>query len=121
MPLQGGLTATFSGKTYFKDYVTGQSCLYFTDNNDPKTYVNLCSTTSAGFDTTVVLAEKFAAASSTAPINALTAAPMLSFWGFGLGVAVTSVVMAAFQLFVAFRHFAAESRAADTKGDGNAA
>jgi hypothetical protein len=118
VPLQGGLTATFSGKTYFEKAVTGQSCLYFTDNTDTKTYVNLCSTTSAGFDTAVVLAEKFATASST---NALTAAPMLSFWGFGLGVAVTSVVVAAFQLFVAFRHFAAESRAADTKGDGNAA
>ncbi len=81
--------------------LTGQSCLYFTDSTDVKTFVNLCSTTSAGFPA--------------------TGAPALSFWGFGLGVAVTAVVVAAFQLFVAFRHFAAESRAADTKGDGNAA
>jgi len=121
VPLQSGVAAvTVAGTpSYYAPAmaVTGQSCLYFTDNTDTKTYVNLCSTTSAGFSTSVVLTTGFAAPSASNNIGA----PMLSFWGFGLGVAVTSVVMAAFQLFVAFRHFAAESRAADTKGDGNAA
>ena len=108
-------TATGNTKLTYKP-ITGQSCVYFIDNADAMSYVNLCSYTSGNFNRDVMTVNSFVTSKMNAFFNV-----QLASWGFGLGVAVTSVVMAAFQLFVAFRHFAAESRAADTKGDGNAA
>jgi hypothetical protein len=147
-PPAGGRTACLAGTdiatcradctrvlgTAYTNALSVQSCLYWVEPKDPMSFVNLCSHTSTGVNPDKQVMNVFATANSalTPPVADAAAPTTLAtylsyskttpaFWGFGLGVAVTSVVMAAFQLFVAFRHFAAESRAADTKGDGNAA
>ena len=98
--------ATIIGGVKFQEinqFAQGSVCQYEFNCNNHAYYANLCSLTSPNGPT------------------ALTKLAPFMGWGFGLGVAVAACAISAFQLFVAFRHYAAESRAADTKGDGNAA
>ena len=76
-------------------------CNYNVSCNGKTSYVDLCSATSVQYN------------------SALN--HVLVQWGFGLGVAIAACVVAAFQLFVSFRHFAADSRQAGDKTDGSAA